>query len=692
MGLIHTKKVLRKVVKALNFSFLTFLATTSVFADTAKTPMRDITALEIVKEMAPGMNLFNTLDAHSTGAWATPGLGQETIWGNPVTTQPMVQGMADRGFKTLRVPTTWYNHMGEGPDYKIDEEWMDRVEEVVNYAFEADMYVILNLHHEDLKTDDDHKGSWLCPTNEYKEANIEQLKKVWTQIATRFKDYGDYLIFETMNEPREIGSKEEWTGGSTEHREVIDAYNKVAVETIRATGGNNAKRFIMCPQVGANTVSAKSHFGDFYKDLGDDKIILSVHSYDPYFFCLADEKNWGTDAEVKALHNNINNWGGHFKKLGIPVVMGEWGAGGHGDYADRVKLYDETVKACIANDVTPVTWITSYNRTTLEWTQPLIEEAIMKNYQDNYEGITEITINADAETLYVGQTFQIEATIKPETTTAKPAWSSSNTNVATVDDGLVTAKKMGNTIINAVAIGVESAKKPIIVLDTNTYVNFKVEAEDYDEMKEIQLEDCKDEDGGKNVAFVENGDWTSYNVRIDSTGLYHFTARLASVNEGGSLEVFVDGESVGEIDFDIDQSGEWQKWYTTEFISFDLEKGDRVIKLLFKGSYNVNWFTLDLDGTVGVNEDLINKYEVMAFPNPFANNLSVTYSLEETAEVAISVVDVTGQAISVIENDTKNAGNYIAKYNNANLPKGIYFVKFMINGKTFIKEVFCTKK
>ncbi len=92
-----------------------------------------------------------------------------------------------------------------------------------------------------------------------------------------------------------------------------------------------------------------------------------------------------------------------------------------------------------------------------------------------------------------------------------------------------------------------------------------------------------------------------------------------------------------------------------------------------------------------VNEDLINKYEVMAFPNPFANNLSVTYSLEETAEVAISVVDVTGQAISVIENDTKNAGNYIAKYNNANLPKGIYFVKFMINGKTFIKEVFCTK-
>lgn len=360
------------------------------FADTAKTPMRDITALEFVKGMAPGMNLFNTLDANAIASWAPEGLGQETIWGNPKTTQPMVQGMADRGFKTLRIPVTWYNHMGAAPEYKIDEAWMDRVEEVVNYAFEADMYVILNLHHEDLHPGkDEKKGSWLCPTYAKKDANIAQLKKVWTQVATRFKDYGDYLIFETMNEPRVVGSPQEWNGGSTEHRNVINAYNKAAIETIRATGGNNAKRFIMCPQVGANTVSAKSHFGNFYKDLGDDRIILSVHSYDPYLFCLADKKEWGTPAEVNNLRNNINNWGGHFKRLGIPVVMGEWGAGDHGNYADRIKLYDETVKACKANDVTPITWITSYDRATQTWTQPLIEDAIMKHYLDDPTGLEE---------------------------------------------------------------------------------------------------------------------------------------------------------------------------------------------------------------------------------------------------------------------------------------------------------------
>ncbi len=356
----------------------------NAFADTSKTPMRDISALEFVKEMAPGMNLFNTLDAHSRGAWAAQGLGQETIWGNPRTTQAMVQGMADRGFKTLRIPVTWYNHTGDGPEFEIDEAWMNRVEEVVNYAFKADMYVILNLHHEDLKNNDEHRGSWLCPTYAKKDANIAHLQKIWTQIATRFKDYGDYLIFETMNEPRAVGSAQEWTGGSTEHRNVIDAYNKAAVATIRATGGNNAKRFIMCPQVGANTGSAKSHFGAFYNDLGDDRIILSVHSYNPYFFCLGDsnrkDKEWGTAAEVSNLRNDINDWGGYFKRLGIPVVMGEWGAGDHGNYADRVKLYDETVKVCKENDVTPITWITSYDRKTLTWSHPLIEDAIMKYY------------------------------------------------------------------------------------------------------------------------------------------------------------------------------------------------------------------------------------------------------------------------------------------------------------------------
>ena len=252
-----------------------------ISAQNFSTEIKDITALDAAEEMAPGLNLFNTLDAVCW--WCNnclSGLESETVWGNPYTTPEMVQAIADRGFKSLRIPVTWFNHMGPSPDYTVDTEWMDRVEEVANYAFDADLYVIINIHHDDYN--EEHEGSWLCPTYEKQDAVTDQLVKVWTQIAERFKDYGSHLLFETMNEPREVGSPEEWTGGSAEHRDVINAFNLAAVNAIRATGGNNVTRFIMIPQVGAN--------GNALEDLiipnNDPHIMISVHNYSPYEFCL----------------------------------------------------------------------------------------------------------------------------------------------------------------------------------------------------------------------------------------------------------------------------------------------------------------------------------------------------------------------------------------------------------------------
>ena len=257
----------------------------STSAQTAYTGMRGLSSLEITDEIAPGVNLWNTLDAVCW--WCTEcsnSLESETVWGNPYTTPEMIQAIADRGFKSLRIPVTWFNHMGVYPNYKIDKEWMDRVEEVANYAFDANLYVIINIHHDDYN--EEHEGSWICPTIEKQDTVTDQLVKVWTQIATRFKDYGDYLIFETMNEPREVGSAEEWTGGSAEHREVINAFNLAAVNAIRATGGNNETRFILIPQVGANLNAAVK---DMAIPNGDTNTIVSVHAYTPYWFCLAED-------------------------------------------------------------------------------------------------------------------------------------------------------------------------------------------------------------------------------------------------------------------------------------------------------------------------------------------------------------------------------------------------------------------
>ncbi|MBX2841847.1 MAG: cellulase family glycosylhydrolase [Flammeovirgaceae bacterium] len=342
--------------------------------------MRDITGLEIAKEMAPGVNLWNTLDA---SCWWLPvphGLESEVCWQQPYTTPEMVASIAERGFKTLRIPVTWYNHMGPAPEYLIDEKWMDRVEEVANYAFDNNMYVIINIHHDDLK--EDQLGSWLVTTYNKQDTVTDQIEKVWIQIATRFKDYGDYLIFETMNEPREVGSPHEWDSGSAEHRDVVNALNLAAVNAIRSTGGNNSSRFIMVPQVGGNMRAA---IEDLVIPNDDPKIIVSVHNYDPYLFTLDDPgtNTWGTNAEKTELKNGIKLLGDHFVKNGRAVVVGEWGAFDKNNLEDRIVYYDEFARACQLNGLTPISWVYSFDRESLKWKYPELEDAILDAFDPN---------------------------------------------------------------------------------------------------------------------------------------------------------------------------------------------------------------------------------------------------------------------------------------------------------------------
>ena len=345
-----------------------------VFASTAHTGMRGWTALQMVKDMQVGWNLGNTLDA----------TGGETGWGNPKTTKAMIDKIKEAGFRTIRIPVTWHEHIGAGPDYVIEKAWLDRVEEVANYAFENDMYVIINLHHED--------AVWVKPWYANQEKTIEELTKVWEQIATRFKDYGDYLILETLNEPRPVGAADEWMGGSKENREVINKFNAAAVKAIRSTGGNNTTRFIMSPTVAASSMSVA--VDDWVAPADDPHVILSVHMYSPYSFAM-DEKGtteWGsaadkaaTDAELEALYQK-------FVKKGRAVVIGEFGSAGKNNQPDRARHAEYFVQAARKRGMTPVWWDNGvyiagranknnygiFNRKTLAWDCPEIMQAIIK--------------------------------------------------------------------------------------------------------------------------------------------------------------------------------------------------------------------------------------------------------------------------------------------------------------------------
>lgn len=273
--------------------------------------IRDFSSMELIGELVAGWNLGNTLDATGTG------LESETAWGNPKTTKEMLDTIKAAGFNLIRIPVTWTGHLDA--EDNIDPEWMARVTEVVNYAIDDNTYVIINLHHED----------WNYAFGDNKEKAVTKIKKIWSQIAENFKDYDEHLIFEGQNEPRMKGSDKEWGAGDDEGWDVVNSTNAAFVETVRASGGNNAKRHLMIP--GYCATSDSSGPERIILPENDDKIIVSVHAYLPYGFALDTNKaanKFAADrpASTADIQNLVNTLKTGYIDKGIAVIIGETGA------------------------------------------------------------------------------------------------------------------------------------------------------------------------------------------------------------------------------------------------------------------------------------------------------------------------------------------------------------------------------
>ena len=293
-----------------------------------------LTAFEITEEMQIGWNLGNTLDAYMSDANQQPltsyGLEAETCWGNPRTTQAMIDAVKAKGFNTVRVPVTWFQHVDKNNDYKIDDAWMSRVKETVDYCYNNDMYVILNLHHEELYTNRSTLG-----------ADYEEISgfvcALWKQIANTFKDYDQHLVFEIMNEPRAKGTDHEWWGPTKQETDTINQINADALKVIRGTGDdNNDTRLVMMPGYCASsdtTMMTKVVVPD------DDFVAVSVHAYTPYDFTMnAEVKDHSTftDAYAANLTSVLDGIRKTFSDKDIPVVLGEFSASNYNNTEARV--------------------------------------------------------------------------------------------------------------------------------------------------------------------------------------------------------------------------------------------------------------------------------------------------------------------------------------------------------------------
>ncbi len=431
---------------------------------TAADPFRNLTAEEMVLEMGTGWNLGNTMDGH-TGF--TP---LETLWQPYVTTKGLMTAVHDAGFNTVRIPVTWGNMIDDENGYAINEQWMARVQEIVDYCVSQDMYCIINIHH-----DGAEQTGWLRVGAEDLGPVKEKFAAVWKHIAERFRDYDEHLIFESMNE---VTGPDNTDAGIKKDMQVIMELNQIFVDTVRATGGNNAYRWLSVPGRYTNIVNTtKEEYGFEMPKDNVHHLFLAVHDYD-WLFGLAENMTNRTYSEKSAqnLEANMQKLSG-FIDAGYPVILGEYGAIDKNNTSERVYYLEAVNYMCKSIGIVPVLWdagafnhedpekadfcFTIIRRDTYELMYPELTYGIMRGFNLNYGSLadvvkepamaamTDITVDAEAVHMSINEYAAITATKVPEDCNDIILWKTSDASVATVYNGKIHAKGTGVAIITA---------------------------------------------------------------------------------------------------------------------------------------------------------------------------------------------------------------------------------------------------
>ena len=333
------------------------------FLDTPALP--DNNAISLSRKLGYGWNLGNQMDA------VVGGVSGETYWGNEKCTQATFDNLKAKGFSTVRIPVTWMGHIGDAPEYAVETAWLDRVAEIAGYAKKAGLNAIVNVHH-----DDSPESGWLCVHKaasdaDYKKDMMARYKALWEQVARKFAEEGEWLIFEGYNELQDGG----WgyggnlTDGGKQYA-VINELAQTFVTTVRAAGGKNADRYLSILGYSANPSLTASNLV-LPTDSAADRLIVSVHFYDPSGYALGQNSaytEWGhTGADGKKDPNHSEkNVIDTFRMLkdkyldkNIPVYIGECGAVNRED--ERAKSFQRywfefVFKAAREYGLCPIVW------------------------------------------------------------------------------------------------------------------------------------------------------------------------------------------------------------------------------------------------------------------------------------------------------------------------------------------------
>lgn len=372
----HMKKIIMILMAVGQF---VLASAQGVSADKRVTKM-GLTATELAHYMAPGINLGNTMEACDYNDLFTnkAGVSSETSWQSDKTSEGYIASLKERGFNSLRIPCGWVaGHIVDKDKLTIDPAWVKRIREIVDACLRHDLVVIIN-HHWD--------GGWMEHDAFTDQADVaamqEQYRKLWTNIALAFKDYDERVLFAGLNEPGVGGASPQAKGkmmepNTKEFADRILAFEQIFINTVRATGGKNAKRVLIVQGPKTEIDLAFADNFNFYslQDKAKNRLMAEVHFYDPYTFTqMMEDADWGkvsiywkghAPADDKGRTTN-NIWYNNqnldaeeyvemmmgkmktkFVDKGVPVIVGEYGANRKNatNYGGDQAKHDESMEA-----------------------------------------------------------------------------------------------------------------------------------------------------------------------------------------------------------------------------------------------------------------------------------------------------------------------------------------------------------
>ena len=328
------------------------LVPAKVSADKYRLP--ECEGVQFVRDLKLGWNLGNTFDAADVSGIRDE-MDYESAWSGAVTKPENIAAVKAAGFRTVRIPVSWHNHVDA--ENRISAQWLARVKEVVDWCRACDLYVIVNTHH-------DVGDFGYYPDSANLARSKEFLGAVWQQLAEAFRDYDGHLILESMNEPRLVGTKYEWQlmkdkAECQDAVRCINELNQLFVDTVRASGGQNETRYLLCPGYAASPEGAVNEGFRLPEDPAG-RVIVSVHAYTPYDFALnaAGTKDFSLDssADTNQITGFLDELYAKFVMNSIPVLIGEFGARNKDNPEARVQFSAYYVAAARAHGISCCWW------------------------------------------------------------------------------------------------------------------------------------------------------------------------------------------------------------------------------------------------------------------------------------------------------------------------------------------------